>query len=108
MHRFNITYAVITTESAEHGDFAEQGFEYEGETLEEAYSDLRMEGYAEHAETDGRGRVRWLEFPSTENYQTGDVRWLSLHIPNTVTPATSRRIARLFGYSRPIWKGPQQ
>ena len=100
--RFNVTYDVVTPESAEQGDIAELGFISRGVELRQALRDLfetrtsLCDGVIsiEHCET-GSGSVVTV-YNGTE-FETGAHESRALHIPETVTTASRRRIARLAG-----------
>lgn len=42
-------------------------------------------------------RVRWITVHNAAEYETGTRESRTLHLPATITPASSRRIARLVG-----------
>lgn len=93
---FDITYEIITPESAENGDVSDSGFEHEQVTLREAYDILRGAEYAESSEYPIRA-PRWITFYKTdENYSTGEVKNMSLHFPHDLSAASRIRICRLF------------
>jgi hypothetical protein len=99
MDGFNITYSIVTPESAEHGDIAESGFRAENLTFREAMDELRWYrgGYVE-ADCLPVHRPRWFTFCEADHdYATGAVTSYSLHIPEHVTEASRQRIARLLG-----------
>lgn len=103
---FSVTYEIVTPESAEHGDAAESGYITEGSCLYDAIQDVRrtrtsrVDGVAA-VETDVspmRGqRVSWVTVINGMEFGTGAQESRSLHIPESVTPASSRRIAKLLG-----------
>jgi hypothetical protein len=104
MITFNITYDVVTHESAERGDFAEIGFVAPGgreipvgdcdlqDKLTLAWdlrSAVRTMGICEnsgHWFTEADGRV---------DYRTGAVTRYSLHPPKNITEASYGRLYRL-------------
>jgi hypothetical protein len=96
---FSITYEKITPESAEDGEAAERGFLYEELTFREAMDALRWSrGAYVEADSYPVKSPRWFTFYNTdENYATGEVTNLSLHLPKSLTSATRARIARLVG-----------
>jgi len=70
------TYQVITPESAEIGDHADQGFEYENNefTLRELLKEIENGGFVENS-------GRWLSTVDPErDYQTGEETFYNLHI----------------------------
>jgi len=97
---FNITFEVVTHESAEHGGAAESGFVGTGLTLREAADAMRGWGWANSANVwplgDGSS-LRWLTFGDGGFDQHGECESRSLHIVGRVTPSSRLRIARLFG-----------
>lgn len=96
MARFDLTYETITDESAEHGEAAESGYEAEQVSLREAHDVLRWHGGHCEASDYPVTNPRWLTFFGETDYQTGETKNLSLHIPDTVTPSSKRRICKLF------------
>jgi hypothetical protein len=110
--RFRITYEVVTAESARNGESAHSGFLPESKevplyrnnmpknpalfTLRESTEILQI---GRHCEADSSPCVipRWLtvnldeDFPATNNSIS-----LSLHLGD-VSPASARRIGRIFG-----------
>lgn len=97
---FNITFEIVTHESAEHGEAAETGFVGTALTLREAADALRGWGGACSANVwplgDGSS-LRWLTFGNEGFNARGECESRSLHIVGRVTPASRLRIARLFG-----------
>lgn len=96
--RFAITYDVVTDESAEAGDVAERGYISRGSTLREAveaFSDVRRaNGYVEANECPVEA-PRWLT--AYGEHVEGRAETRSLHFPDSITPASRRRLARLLG-----------
>jgi len=99
--QFSVTFERITEESCEVGEAEEQGFEFEQCTLSEALNFLRWNGngYIEADEWPHQC-PRWFTWYGDRDMRSGDVVNYSLHIPNSVTPSSRRRIARLIGCSR--------
>ena len=104
--RFAVTYEIVTPESAERGDADERGYVWETATLRDAIQDVRRTRTAqcdgvESVETDRDpcivGRVRAVTITNGAEFRTGASESRTLHIPDSVTLATSRRIARLLG-----------
>jgi len=94
---FSITYEIITHESAENGECAEEGFILQDVSLKEAMSELRWIGAMEASNTsDSDDWGMWfLQIDPNVDMQTGaEERW-SFHVPRGLTPSTRRRIARL-------------
>lgn len=94
---FSVSFETVTPESAETGDAAERGMIADGLTLRDALQ-LCQQGACEPNSTPLRpgGRVRWITFHEFgSDWRTGATESRSLHIPPSVTAATSQRIARL-------------
>jgi hypothetical protein len=101
---FNITYEIVTPESAEHGDAEERGFHLEDISFGEAMGELDNLGLrGAHCEADSCPLSidcppRYFYFTEgTENYETGAFTYYALHLPRHVTPASRMRLARLLG-----------
>lgn len=98
---FRVTYAIITPESAEDGDVAEQGFLDTDLTLGEAIElcgGRRAYYEPDRCPVSRAYPPRWFETPEySECYQTGERETRALHIPENVTPSSRVRIARLLG-----------
>lgn len=97
---FNITYEIVTEESAENGEAEETGFEHEGLSLREAFDVMRWHGHALEADSfpiSLQSPPRWLSWEGEQNYRTGAWTYRSLHMPAKLTPSTKLRIARIFG-----------
>ncbi len=102
MIQIGITYDVVTPESAEHGDFAESGWELETQPwkpgmLREILKDFRFY----HVEPSGypfQPSDWWTAYNVTEGsphyYETGEEQSRSLHISG-ITASTAHRINRL-------------
>lgn len=94
--RFAVTYDLTTEESSAQGDVAEQGFISRGSTLREAvaaFSDVRRaNGYVE-ADQCPATSPRWLTAYGEVEDGVSETR--SIHLPDTITPASRRRLARL-------------
>lgn len=101
---FNVTYEVITADSAEYGEAEAQGFVETGMRLRDAVGALRgtrtnaMDG-VQGIECDSSPcvRPRWITIYNGMEFETGEYENRSLHIPEGVTAASARRIARLCG-----------
>lgn len=95
MNHFNVTYQIVTPEAED------SGFVVEGVGFREALE--ATGGYGSDCEADSSsGRPRWLTFYRVNDgtrayYETGAEESRSLHIPDTVTDASARRIAHLCG-----------
>lgn len=95
-NNWNVTFEIVTQESAEHGDAEERGFEAEGVSFREA-----IQCFGDYAEQAGSwpidGSVRWFDGPTIEDrahFERGEDRRLSLHIPEQITPSSRIRLAR--------------
>lgn len=97
---WNVTYAIVTPESAEHGDTAEAGFLAEDLSFKDAIGVLRHCGgyvqadcYPVSLESAPRG------FTATDDqdYRDGSQESRSLHVPDHVSNYSRIRIARLLG-----------
>lgn len=98
MVKFAVTYEIVTEESAENGEAAESGFLEENVRLGEAI-DLMMSlpsGVASIEASDSRvTEARWITAYGSQAWEDGSYENRSLHIPDTVTASSRRRIARL-------------
>ena len=101
---FNVTYEIVTPESAENGDVDESGFIAENVSLRDAIalvSETRTSrvGGVECIECDSLpcDAPRWITVMNGMEFETGAQESRSLHIPDGVTESTARRIARLMG-----------
>jgi hypothetical protein len=96
---FNVTYDIVTPESAEHGDLAESGFYAENVTLREAVDALYgMATEADCCPVSVTYPPRWLtNYEAGEDYATGAIESRSLHFDDSITPASRIRLARLMG-----------
>lgn len=102
--KFAITYEIVTPESAEHGDADERGYIIEDTDLRDAIQLLhrtrtnRVDGVsAIEPDSSPCVRPRWVTLTNGMEFETGAVESRSLHIPDTVTASSARRIARLAG-----------
>lgn len=97
---FNVTYDIVTPESAEHCDYEESGFIAESVTLRDAITDLHR---TRTCMVDGVSAIETDSIPCSvrivngTEFETGAVESRTLHIPLTVSAATACRIARLIG-----------
>lgn len=107
---FSVTYERWSPEDAEIGDTDDRGFMIENTTLRDAmrygleYARPEWSGCCEANEYPVRA-PKWLTFYNwndctRDQFETGIVESRSLHIPDSITPASRRRIARLFGAMR--------
>jgi len=98
--RFNVSFDIVTPESAESGDSAERGFVVEAATLREAIGLLRQtrtpacDG-AQSIEPDSMPCPYAVTVCNGMEFRTGAQESRTLHIPRFVTAASARRIARV-------------
>jgi len=97
MDKFNVTYEIVTPESAAYGEAAESGFVAKDIGLREA-ADM-VGNWAVEADcypVTLATPPRWLtNCEYCESITEGSRESRSLHLPANVTPATAMRIARL-------------
>lgn len=103
MH-FSVSFEITTYESAENGEADERGVIDEALTLRDAIKEVHrtrtnLVGGVEAIQPNRWpvDRVRWITVHNSAEYETGARESRTLHIPDTITPASSRRIARLVG-----------
>lgn len=82
--RFNQTYGIVTDESAEHGDFAERGFDWENEpmTFRELVQRL-TQNYRGAEPSESPGVPRWITAHGERDVVDGSYREISLHPANS-------------------------
>jgi hypothetical protein len=82
--RFNQTYAVITDESAEEGDAAEQGFDWQDEsmTFRELVERIQRD-YSGAEPSQSNGVPSWITAHGDRDYTDGTFRDIALHPANT-------------------------
>ena len=94
---FNVTYDIVTPESAEYGDYAESGFIAESLSLREALEAVKetrtslVDGATIELCNSGAGYC--LTVTNGMEFQTGANETRTLHM--SCTRSTARRIARL-------------
>lgn len=87
------TYEVVTDESAEQGDFADHGFEFESkkyDSLRDLIEDNRNESWIEWSSSHVRGD-EWLISEADQDQHTGEYRSYGLHIKRSDGKPLSRR-----------------
>jgi hypothetical protein len=99
MNGFSVTYEIVTFESAENGDTADDGFICENVNLRDAIA--AMNGACVEPSChpfDPAYPYTWFTqtYPDI-NYHTGEHEYRALHMPQQLTASTRRRIARLLG-----------
>lgn len=97
---FNVTYERITEESAAEGDAEERGFVGTELSLRAALT--LIEQTAHNVETiepsDSHiDSARWFTWFCGPDYISGDVTNVSLHLPDSATPSSRKRIAHFIG-----------
>jgi hypothetical protein len=104
MQTFAVTYEIITHESAADGEAEESGYISEDASLRNAIADLTA---TRTSHVDGVNSIECDEYPvraprrvsvcNGMEYLTGAYEMRTIHFPNSLTPATRRRIAKLLG-----------
>jgi len=101
---FDVTYEIVTPESAEQGDADECGFIGKGLSLRVAIEEIHNTRTSwvngvESIECDSWPMMdpRWVTVTNGTEYETGAQESRSLHMSDNLTAATRRRIARLVG-----------
>lgn len=108
--RFNVTFDVVTPESAEHGDVSDLGFlDSRGNRSSvagvcgqpagalKASCAMRLRD-ALALVSPGEDSGRWFsEVDGRQNYKTGEEERRALHPPEHITSASYGRLARLIG-----------
>lgn len=104
MLTFNVTYEILTQESAAEGDADERGFICEHVRLREAFEEVfntrtsAVGGIsAIEPSSSSIHDMRWITVDNGMEYETGAYESRSLHIPENATASTRRRIAHLMG-----------
>lgn len=101
---FQVTYEIITQESAEHGDCDEQGYIAESVSLREAI-DLVNSTRTSHVDCQSGVEAsssipemaNWFTVYNGMEYLTGAHENRSLHFPDSITGASRKRIFDLLG-----------
>jgi hypothetical protein len=99
---FNVTYEIVTEESASDGDSAESGFIAKNVPLRSAFDYVTQSRTSENSgvfcveSSDSNNRhARWVTVGFGMEYLTGACESRSLHFPEKLTPSTRGRITRL-------------
>lgn len=108
MSAFNVTYEIVTDESAEHGEAAESGFVAENVTLRDAIENLSAaSNFCELASIEADcwpishdNPPRWITYQYSRDWEYGDCESRSIHFPRGITPSSAIRVARLLGAMR--------
>ena len=99
---FDVTYDVVTPQSAQDGEVAERGFIDKGLSLRDAIKELHrtrtnlVDGvHAIECDVSRGNRYRLVNVVNGVEFETGAQETRYLHIPINATNASARRIARL-------------
>ena len=106
MLNFDVTFEIVTPESAEYGDAESRGFVVENVSLRDAIyavcgsEDPRFLPYCE-ADCSPVRSPRWFTFykvneGTPDYFETGAEESRSIHLPESLSDASRMRIARLF------------
>jgi len=98
--KFDVTYQVVTPESASYGEAEDSGFEAKNISLREAIGYMCCEGgiEADSSHIDALCPPRWFTaYKADEDYSTDEETSYSLHLPDNITGSSAMRIARLIG-----------
>lgn len=112
--KFNLTYDIVTEESSQQGDFAYNGYITANRTcprkrnyipknpaeftLREAIDILTRQGgmvTADCCPVSLECLPRWFNCGGDMHWRTGESTTFALHLPESVTPSSAIRIARL-------------
>ena len=96
MAKFNVTYEIVTQESAENGDTDESGFICKGAKLRDAISEFT--GTRTNAVDSGNGLEDtgdWLAHYNGMEFETGAYETRHFHFPRNITQSSRNRIVRL-------------
>jgi hypothetical protein len=103
MRAFDVTYEIVTPESAAFGDVDSQGYVSRGVRLREAIEDVRDtrtsrgEGVEAIEPSSSGGDYRWINVTNGPQFDTGAQETRTLHLPDDITSASRARILRLVG-----------
>ena len=93
---WRVTYEIVTPESAEHGDAEDRGFIDEGCSFRDAV--MLVSGHATEPSDSHVSYARWFTHHNYSNdFMTGAEESRSIHIPDSVSEASRKRIAKLLG-----------
>lgn len=97
---FRVTYDVVTDESAEHGDTAENGYFSRGGWKHTDPSDWTLhEVVSQFGRNSLENSGSWFSTTDPDlNYRTGDSTSYAIHPPRTITAASYRRLIRVLDY----------
>jgi hypothetical protein len=98
MQLFNVTYAIVTPESAEQADYAETGFLLQNVTLREALQDFLNFGELESSCYPlSYTAHEWITARAAQDFRDGSQEERSLHFPAKLTKSSRKRIYKLIG-----------
>jgi hypothetical protein len=105
---FNVTFEIVTDESAENGDAQERGFIAENVSLRDAIDGLSASSNScelASIEADSwpiscDNPPRWITYHYGRDWESGEFESRSVHFPRGVTGSSAIRIARLLGAMR--------
>jgi hypothetical protein len=97
---FSVTFQTVTEESAEIGDYEDQGIIAEGLTLREAIKEANEthDGHSlgiESIEASDTHTPQWVNINHSPDLYTGVQETRSIHLPENITPSSKKRIFRL-------------
>lgn len=99
MKKFNVTYEIITEESAQAADAEERGFLLEDVSLRDAINEVCNHGYIEAScYPIKHSPYVWFTAYGEMDMHDGSYENRSLHCPKNITPSSHRRVARLLGF----------
>ena len=94
MPKFNVTFEIVTPESAEFGDAADRGFLVQDVSFRDAMERLGADGCHVEADCCPVENPSWFTaYSETDGDENQESR--SLHLPNSLTESSRLRIARL-------------
>jgi hypothetical protein len=101
MLKFDVTFEVITPESAEHGEAESMGYEAEKVSLREAIDAMGQGEQGMEASEYPVSNPRWITAYDTNRdrayWEQGESVNRSLHFPDTMTASSKLRVCRLLG-----------
>lgn len=105
---FNVTFEIVTDESAENGDAQERGFIAENISLREAIDRLSASSNScDLASIDADSwpisrdnPPRWITYQYGRDWESGEFESRSIHFPRGITGSSAIRVARLLGAMR--------
>lgn len=93
---WRVTYEIVTPESSEYGDAEDRGFIDEGCSFRDAV--MLISGHATEPSDSHVRYARWFTHHNYSNdFITGAEESRSIHIPDSVSAASRKRIAKLLG-----------